>query len=298
MVVHVPGKFFYVPDTVTRAAVGPPGSNSDAEEEDLFIQSVIAHTPFPDTRLEEIRKAKEMDAECGFLKKQIVECFGDAAENPQWAHGYDQMSQTSGRCAEQKHQRAEPMKMTELSQGPWISLGMDILELSRGKYIVKIAKKILSKLDDPNLELLAYRATPLENGFSPSELLFGRKLRTTLPVIRATQQQPGHQDREKFYITDKQLKQRNKANFDQRHGARKLRELVVGEQVWIPNLKQYGEVHAHAPFPRSFIVQIEQGLLRQNRVQLIPAPSNEMHEKLHGKSGEQYCHIPLTHHNQ
>ncbi|KAJ8893604.1 hypothetical protein PR048_006204 [Dryococelus australis] len=121
------------------------------------------------------------------------------------------------------------------------------------------------------------------------KLLFGRKLRTTLPVIRATQQHPvQHQDSETFGIRDQQLKT----------GARELRQLVVGERGWIPVLKQYGKVHAQAPFPHSFIVQTEQGLLWRNRVQLIPAPSSEIDEKLHGKSDEQNCHIPLTHHNQ
>ncbi|UYV82908.1 hypothetical protein LAZ67_22001344 [Cordylochernes scorpioides] len=47
---------------------------------------------------------------------------------------------------------------------------------------VKIAKMILKKNQDPSLGLLEYRSTPLENGYSPAELLMGRKLRTTLPI--------------------------------------------------------------------------------------------------------------------
>ncbi|UYV84229.1 hypothetical protein LAZ67_X001595, partial [Cordylochernes scorpioides] len=46
---------------------------------------------------------------------------------------------------------------------------------------VKIAKLILKKNQDPSLGLLEYRSTPLENGYSPAELLMGRNLRTTLP---------------------------------------------------------------------------------------------------------------------
>ncbi|KAJ8885356.1 hypothetical protein PR048_011553 [Dryococelus australis] len=125
------------------------------------------------------------------------------------------------------------------------------------------------KSDDPNLGLLAYRETPLENEFSLSELLFGRKLRTTLPVIRATHQQPEqHHNHEKHCIRDQQLKMHNKANFDKRYGARNLRQLV-DELVWIPDLKQNGKVHAQAPFPHSFIDQTKQGVLWRNRVQLI-----------------------------
>jgi len=30
---------------------------------------------------------------------------------------------------------------------------------------------------------MSYRANPLENGYSPAEMLFGRKIRTTVPVF-------------------------------------------------------------------------------------------------------------------
>lgn len=47
---------------------------------------------------------------------------------------------------------------------------------------VKTTKQLLEKNSDPYLALLSYRSTSLENGYSPSELLMGRKLRTTLPT--------------------------------------------------------------------------------------------------------------------
>ena len=39
--------------------------------------------------------------------------------------------------------------------------------------VVKTVKQLLSKSSDPYLALLAYRASPLNNGHSPSELLIG-----------------------------------------------------------------------------------------------------------------------------
>ena len=50
---------------------------------------------------------------------------------------------------------------------------------------VKTVKNLLKKSKDPYIALLAYRETPLQNDYSPSELLMNRKLRTTLPVLPA-----------------------------------------------------------------------------------------------------------------
>ena len=48
---------------------------------------------------------------------------------------------------------------------------------------VRTVKSLLEKSDDPYVALMSYRSTPLENGYSPAELLMGRKLRTTIPTI-------------------------------------------------------------------------------------------------------------------
>ena len=46
---------------------------------------------------------------------------------------------------------------------------------------VETIKMILKKCDDEYLALLNYRNTPLPNGFSPSQLSMGRKLKTRIP---------------------------------------------------------------------------------------------------------------------
>ncbi|GFO20837.1 Pol polyprotein [Plakobranchus ocellatus] len=49
---------------------------------------------------------------------------------------------------------------------------------------VQTIKNLLRKASDPYVALLSYRATPLRNGYAPSELLIGRRLNTKLPSTR------------------------------------------------------------------------------------------------------------------
>ena len=44
-------------------------------------------------------------------------------------------------------------------------------------------KRLLNKEEDPYMALLAYRTTPLQNGYSPSELLMSRRLLSTVPIL-------------------------------------------------------------------------------------------------------------------
>jgi len=76
------------------------------------------------------------------------------------------------------------------------------------KAAVKIAKRIIKKCDDINLGLLAYKTTPLENGFSPSELLFSRKIRSHVPILLINlgtfiehDQVPSKEDKQSICIT-------------------------------------------------------------------------------------------------
>ncbi|GBL83029.1 hypothetical protein AVEN_165264-1 [Araneus ventricosus] len=86
---------------------------------------------------------------------------------------------------------------------------------------------------------MAYRATPLENGFSPAELLMGRRINTTLLVAK-TQLQPYSVD--KKVLEDKQERriEGQKTNYDKHHGIRNLHELdpvQSGKHVYKRNRK-------------------------------------------------------------
>ena len=93
---------------------------------------------------------------------------------------------------------------------------------------VQTIKNLLKKEGDPYLALLAYQLTPLEIGYSPSELLMSRKLRTAVPMV-VDQRKPKTPDFLEVAVRDKRLKQRQKVNYNAHHGTRELPVLSPGE---------------------------------------------------------------------
>ncbi|UYV67556.1 K02A2.6-like, partial [Cordylochernes scorpioides] len=132
---------------------------------------------------------------------------------------------------------------------------------------VKIAKMILKKNQDPSLGLLEYRSTPLENGYSPAELLMGRKLRTTLPIAPENLN-PKLVDSQTLKRKEGRRRKDMKSRYDRRCGATDMEELSEGDTVWIPDFRTWGIVKQKASTPRSYMVDTPVGTLRRNRFHL------------------------------
>ena len=75
-------------------------------------------------------------------------------------------------------------------------------EAERG---VKTVKALLKKDDEPYLALLAYRSTPLFNGYSPAKFLMNTKLRTNVPSSREAQ---------KPHVPDRKLRLKGRRSRD------------------------------------------------------------------------------------
>jgi len=142
---------------------------------------------------------------------------------------------------------------------------------------VKTAKTLIIKSEDPYLALLTYRSTPLENGYTPAELLMGRKLRSTLPLA-PEKLIPKLPDFEQLRKTESAYKQRQAENYNKRHRASVLPDLNPGDKVWIPDKSSPAVVIQKSPQPRSYVVKTEQSLLRRNRRHLVPNPKEEIEE--------------------
>jgi hypothetical protein len=158
---------------------------------------------------------------------------------------------------------------------------------------IQIAKRILRQ-GNPFDALLIYRATPIAaTGASPAQLLMGRNIRTTLPVLNK-HLDPAWPDLDKVRENDKKMKAEYKFHYDRRHGVRNLSNLQPGDHVkmkldnetgWIKS----GVVLSPTEQPRSYIVATESGsVMRRNRkhLQHNPIPEEQQNAVPHS-SGEQ-----------
>ena len=78
---------------------------------------------------------------------------------------------------------------------------------------VKIAKRIVSQ-EDPLLGLMTYRSTPVSaTGVSPAQLMMGRQMRTSLPVLgrKLRSKWPNRRD---IGEADKKAKRKYSSNFN------------------------------------------------------------------------------------
>ncbi|KAJ8346870.1 hypothetical protein SKAU_G00282710 [Synaphobranchus kaupii] len=145
---------------------------------------------------------------------------------------------------------------------------------------VGTAKRILRQ-PDPHLALMCYRATPIAaTGASPAQLMTGRRIRTTVPVLekKLKPQLISHKEVER---NDRKAKEVYKFFYDRRYSARALPELHPGESV---HIKLDGQKGWNTPAvvvnpsgePRSYTVRTEDGtVFRRNRrhLQSVPAPT-------------------------
>ena len=140
---------------------------------------------------------------------------------------------------------------------------------------VKTLKGLLVKASSANqdlyLSLLAYRSTPLANGYSPSQLLMGCNLRSTLPQISKFLE-PSLPNVKILREREGMYRDKMKRHYDRRHRAKDLVELKPGEQVYLKKeRKQYTVIRQHNS-PRSYLLKGPDGdVKRRNRKQIVQA---------------------------
>uniref|UniRef100_A0A1A8CXN4 Gypsy retrotransposon integrase-like protein 1 n=1 Tax=Nothobranchius kadleci TaxID=1051664 RepID=A0A1A8CXN4_NOTKA len=136
---------------------------------------------------------------------------------------------------------------------------------------VQTVKSLLKKAKDPYLALLAYRATPLANGYSPAQLLMGRRLRTPVPQLPSLLN-PSLPNGATVLTKARERVMKDSAAYNRRHRVTELPPLSPGQPVWITDTRREGTVISSHSTPRSYIVETPSGAIRRNRHHLQPLP--------------------------
>ncbi|UYV61651.1 K02A2.6-like [Cordylochernes scorpioides] len=225
----------------------------------------------------------------------INKCRSRAKESVWWlgiSQEIERMVSSCTKCLKERKPKHEPLMPSEFPIRPWQKVGMDLFYLngrwnlivcdyySSPKFpqsngfieaIIKNIKQSFKKEEDCYLTLQAYRTMPLESGYSPAELLMGRRLRTSVPAIESSLI-PRYLDSEALQEREKRKVINQKRLYDKRHDVHCLPPLQQGDSVWIRDQRVEGTVLHKSEEPRSYWVQTPQGKVRRNRLHLTPLP--------------------------
>ena len=137
------------------------------------------------------------------------------------------------------------------------------------EHAVQMAKNILKKSSEPEKALLAYRSTPLQSGYSPSQLLMGRVIRSTLPTLDS-KLNPKLPELATLRRREDESRRKQKLCYDKRHRAIPFTTLKPDSEVNITTHHEQGTIIKLADTPRSYYVQTPTKVIRRNREHIVP----------------------------
>ena len=147
---------------------------------------------------------------------------------------------------------------------------------------VKIVKGLMKKNNDDVLKAtFTHNSTPMASGYSPAQLFLGRKLNTEVPT-HPSELVPIWPALDIYRKKTVKNSDKQKHWFDNRHRARKLPLLQLGDHVYVNEGKSKfpGIIVEKLDQPRSYLVKTKKGLLRRNRWMLIKPACQPVFEEI------------------
>ncbi|KAK9700896.1 RNase H-like domain found in reverse transcriptase [Popillia japonica] len=149
-------------------------------------------------------------------------------------------------------------------------------ENGKAEATVKIAKNLIKKVEEENgdigLALLHVRNTPNKIGFSPTERLFSRNTRTTIPTIKRNLLPKPIADVTKHIENQRRL---SKGYYDR--NTRKYPDLKIGQPVSVQvdgKIWSKGNIKEKLP-DNSYIVKVDENCYRRSEVNVKPRQETE-----------------------
>ena len=253
---HVPSKELTIADALSRtpASSSSPADMELEQEATAYVNSIVENFFATKQRLQEIQECQQADTTCQKIVEYCksgrpdkgalpsdVKPFHTVSSQLSVEHGLLLRGQRivilpplrrqllsklhSGhqgitKCRELASQSAKDYEFRHIMRSPYFPQGNGEAERAVGTI-----KRLLEKGGDPYKALLAYRCTPLPQiGYSPSQLLMGRMLRSSVPTSQA-QRRPQLPDLAKVRVKDCQGMARQKSNHHHGHCLHCKREI-------------------------------------------------------------------------
>ena len=112
----------------------------------------------------------------------------------------------------------------------------------------------------------------LYNGYTPAELLMGKKT-TFYTSVGSGEINTKWPETEQLRKVELEYKHKQAKNYNWWHRASVLPALKPGEKVWVTDRSAPAVIVQKSPEPGSYVVKIDQSLLRRNRRQLVETPT-------------------------
>ncbi|XP_064468401.1 uncharacterized protein K02A2.6-like [Ornithodoros turicata] len=134
---------------------------------------------------------------------------------------------------------------------------------------VQLAKQFLTKTPEIEQALMAHRATPGPEGYTPTELLMGRKIKTNVPAPAKSLEPHWHYD--DFRARNRQYREGYAKHYNRRYRAQEREPLQPDSSVKIlVGTAAHGKIVKAAKEPRSYVVETTSGLQRRTQSHLQP----------------------------
>ena len=144
---------------------------------------------------------------------------------------------------------------------------------------MQIAKNLLTKAkqsgEDPYLAMLESRNCPVENSSSPAQLIYGRCVRSLLPIYHEKLKIKSINDDD---LHDEKIQKQSKQAFYYNQHAKCQKQLKEGQNVYVYQNEKWKEavVEKKCAERRSYIIKTQDGkIYRRNRNRLRPVESEE-----------------------
>ncbi|CAM4728520.1 unnamed protein product [Leuciscus chuanchicus] len=282
---HIPGKSLTTADTLSRLPLTNSVTGADTdfmEDTNIYLESVLEGLPTSSKYLSDLQEQLMSDSVCSQVMRYCAEGWPDRNQLQGAVKHY--WPERAVLCTMDYYLGAQEILITD--NGPQFAC-QEMKDFAseycfehvtssprypqsngEAERAVRTVKNLLKKASDPYRALLAYRTTALANGYSPAQLLMGRRLRTTLLMLPEALQ-PCVPNLRQLRHVERERRMRQTEYFNKRHRTRDLDKLIPGNPVWIADAKATGTVTSVHPTPRSYVISGPQGTIRRNRSHLV-----------------------------